>query len=210
MTKDNIISHIADFSWQELRAFCAEHDEETTREVFRAKALLEWRKKTKYCPCCGTEMKEHATLTALQCPECSNLVFPRIDPCIITIVYRTDRGKTEILLARHVQRTQDYCACLAGFVEAGETIENAVRREVFEETHIKIKDLHYIGSQSWPFPQQLMLAFYAEYDGGDIVVQEEEISHAEWFDIDDLPPIPPPGSIAYRMIHGVKEYLSSK
>jgi thioredoxin reductase (NADPH) len=90
----------------------------------------------------------------------------------------------------------------AGYVEAGETIENAVRREIFEETGIKVRNIQYRGSQSWPFPQQLMLAFYADYESGEIKVQEEEIEDARWFDRNNLPATPAPGSIAYKLIHG--------
>ena len=134
----------------------------------------------------------------MKCPNCGELLFPRIDPCIIVLVRKGDK----ILLARHTQRNQDIYACLAGYVEAGETIENAVRREIFEETGIKVKNIQYRGSQSWPFPRQLMLAFYADYESGEIKVQEEEIEDAKWFDINDLPATPAPGSIAYKLIHG--------
>jgi NAD+ diphosphatase len=130
------------------------------------------------------------------CPECGNMIFPRIDPCIIVLVYRD--GK--ILLAKHVQRNQDIFACIAGFVEAGETVENAVEREIWEETHLRVTNVRYFGSQSWPFPAQLMLAFTADYAGGDIQLQADEIADARWFDPNDCPASPQPGSIAYRLI----------
>lgn len=195
---EEIISNIDSYSRQELRQFFAEHDEETSSKVARAKALSEWRKKTVYCPRCGTKLVEDTEFTAMKCPNCGELLFPRIDPCIIVLVRKGDK----ILLARHTQRNQDIYACLAGYVEAGETIENAVRREIFEETGIKVKNIQYRGSQSWPFPRQLMLAFYADYESGEIKVQEEEIEEAKWFDINDLPATPAPGSIAYKLIHG--------
>ena len=98
---------------------------------------------------------------------------------------------------------QDIYACLAGYVEAGETIENAVRREIFEETGIRVRNIQYRGSQSWPFPQQLMLGFYADYESGEITCQKEEIEDARWFDPDNLTvATPAPGSIAYKLIHG--------
>lgn len=197
-TLNHIISHIDEYSRQELRQFFAEHDEETSMKVARAKALSEWRKKTVFCPRCGTRLIEDAELTAMKCPECGELLFPRIDPCIIVLVRKGEK----ILLARHTQRNQDIYACLAGYVEAGETIENAVRREIFEETGIKVRNIQYRGSQSWPFPQQLMLAFYADYESGEIKVQEEEIEDAKWFDRNNLPATPAPGSIAYKLIHG--------
>lgn len=142
-------------------------------------------------------MQEHQTLTARECPECRNLIFPRIEPCIIVLVSRDD----EILLARHVQRNQNIYACIAGFMEAGETAEQAVAREIMEETGITVRNIRYYGSQSWPFPSQLMLGFTAEYESGEIKLQEDELSDAQWFHRDNCPASPPPGSIAYRLIH---------
>lgn len=196
---EEIISNIDSYSRQELRQFYATHDEETASQVFRAKALSEWRKQTVFCPRCGAKLVESSDFTAMECPDCGNLLFPRIDPCIIVLVRR--EGK--ILLARHTQRNQDIYACLAGYVEPGETIEAAVRREVFEETGITIRNIQYRGSQSWPFPRQLMLGFYADYDSGEIVCQKEEITDAQWFDPDNLTVATPAlGSIAYKLIHG--------
>lgn len=173
-------------------------DEAEVNRAARAKALIGWRQNTQYCGRCGTKLVEHATMTARECPSCKNLIFPRIEPCVITVVSRED-GK--ILLARHVQRNQNIYACIAGFMEAGETAEQAVAREVMEETGLKVKNIRYYGSQSWPFPSQLMLGFTAEYESGDIQLQQEELSDARWFDRDDCPASPPPGSIAWRLIH---------
>lgn len=181
---------------QTLREFFSTHSDDEIGQLARAKALLEWRQLTKFCGRCGASLKDHGTQTARVCPECGNMIFPRIEPCIIVLVYRD--GK--ILLAKHVQRNQDIYACIAGFVEAGETVENAVEREIWEETHLRVKNVRYFGSQSWPFPAQLMLAFTADYESGEIEVQPEEISEARWFDPYDCPASPQPGSIAYRLI----------
>lgn len=166
--------------------------------IARAKALLEWRRNTRFCGRCGAELVDSTKFTAREC-NCGNLIFPRIEPCVIVVVSRGDK----ILLARHVQRNQDIYACIAGFMEAGETAEEAVAREVMEETGIRIKNVRYYGSQSWPFPSQLMLGFTAEYESGDISLQEEELSDARWFGRDECPATPQPGSIAYRLIHNV-------
>jgi len=173
-------------------------DEAETFRTARAKALIGWRETTHYCGRCGTALQDHESMTARVCPKCGQLIFPRIEPCVITVVRRAD-GK--ILLARHVQRNQDIYACIAGFMEAGETAEQAVAREVMEETGLRIRNIRYFGSQSWPFPAQLMLGFTAEYDGGEIHLQEEELSDARWFDRDNCPASPAPGSIAWRLIH---------
>lgn len=177
--------------------FYVSNEAEVARAA-RAKALIGWRQNTQYCGRCGAKLIEHATLTACECPSCKNLIFPRIEPCVITVVSRQD-GK--ILLARHVQRNQDIYACIAGFMEAGETAEQAVAREVMEETGLRIKNICYYGSQSWPFPSQLMLGFTAEYESGDILLQQDELSDARWFDREDCPASPAPGSIAWRLIH---------
>ena len=116
----------------------------------------------------------------------------------ISLITRGD----ELLLLRSVRDTAGIYACLAGFVEIGETLEQALRREVREETGLEIRNIRYAGSQGWPFPDQLMVGFYAEYESGEIRIQESEIADARWFRRDALPPLPKPGSIAWRLING--------
>lgn len=180
-----------------LRLYYADNEGIKASKAFRAKALIEWRNNTKYCCKCGSELQISKTFAAKECPSCKQIIFPRIDPCIIVVVNKDDK----ILLARHVQRNQDIYACIAGFMEAGESAEQAVEREIREEVGLKVKNIKYRGSQSWPFPQQLMLGFTAEYESGDITLQPEEIADAQWFDRDNCPACPKPGSIAYKLIH---------
>ena len=108
-----------------------------------------------------------------------------------------------MLLVKNVNPNAKYYACVAGFIEAGESAEHAVEREVFEETGIKVKNIKYKGSQGWPFPDQLMLAFTAEYAGGDIVLQKEELYDGGWFTLEEAKDTPPAGSVAYRLIHDI-------
>jgi len=183
-----------------LRTYFYEHTEEEALRVARAKALVAWRQSTKYCSRCGTQLIDDGGMTARVCPDCGQMIFPRIDPCVIVLVKR--EGK--ILLARHVQRNQNIYACIAGFIEAGESVEHAVAREIFEETGLKVKNIRYFGSQSWPFPSQLMMGYTAEWESGEIKVQEEEISDAQWFDPHHCPASPQPGSIAYQLIESSK------
>lgn len=194
------------YTTQTLRLYNAAQDDDEVLRTSRAKALAEWLAGTRYCSRCGKPLLPHSTLTALQCPECNNLIFPRIEPCIIVLV---SRGK-EMLLARHVQRNQEIYACIAGFIEAGESVEHAVEREIFEETGIRVKNVTYFGSQSWPYPSQLMLAFTAEYASGELKLQEDELSDAGWFTPDNCPATPPPGSIAYQLIQHAKAGASIK
>lgn len=171
--------------------------EELTNLVTRAKGLLNFRSNTRYCKKCGGALKNDTNFTAKNCVQCNNIIFPQIEPAVIILVSKGE----EILLARHKNRNDDIYSCIAGFVEIGETIENSVKRELLEETGIKVKNIKYVGSQSWPFPDQLMLAFKAEYESGDIKIQKEELLDAQWFKKDSLPNIPKPGSVAYNLIN---------
>ncbi len=134
----------------------------------------------------------------MRCPACGHLAYPRISPAMMVLV----RRGPEILLARHRQSATQFYTALAGFLEAGESVEDAVHREVFEEVGLQVRDLRYFASQSWPFPHSLMLAFTAEYAGGEIRLDEDEIAEARWFGPGDaLPPIPPRGlSVAGHLI----------
>ena len=166
--------------------------------VARAALLLDWLQHTKYCASCGSHLYLSTTETALECPQCRRIWYPVLAPCIIVLISKGE----QILLARHVQHISDLYTCIAGFIEAGETAEEAVVREIREEVGLTVKDIRYRGSQGWPYPNQLMLAFRAEYVSGDITVQQEELSEAAWFTRDALPPIPLPGSAAHRLICG--------
>lgn len=191
----------AAYRWKPIRSHFAAEGVDRCFRISRAKALLEWRMRTQFCGCCGTPLEDRQQPTARRCPKCGNTIFPRIEPCIIVVITRED-GK--ILLARHVQRNQDIFACIAGFVEAGETLEQAVRREIREETGLEVTNVQYFGSQSWPFPSQLMVGFTAEYADGDLTLQADELSDARWFERDNCPASPRPGSIAYRLIHNIR------
>lgn len=195
----NIESAPAGYALKTIRQYFAENDEENSFRLARARALLSWRRDNKFCSKCGGALKDHDELTARVCEHCGKTYFPRIEPCVIILVNKGDK----ILLARHVQRNQDVYACIAGFIEVGETAEHAVRREIAEEVGIQVKNIRYRGSQSWPFPDQLMMAFTAEYESGEIKTQEDEISDARWFDREGCPATPQPGSIAYRLIHNL-------
>ena len=142
------------FITKTIRQYFNDSDEPTVFRVSRAKAVANWRQSTQFCCTCGTKLTESKQFTARECPQCGKIHFPRIEPCVIVLVSRGDK----ILLARHVQRNQDIYACIAGFIEGGETPEHAVERELQEEIGIKVKNIRYRGSQSWPFPTSLCLA----------------------------------------------------
>ncbi|WP_407397928.1 NAD(+) diphosphatase [Treponema sp.] len=167
----------------------------------RAKSLLSQRQMYRFCPTCGDRLLDDTTESALFCPTCKIKFFPRIEPATITLISRGD----EILLARGKRGPYKKFACISGFVEQGETLEECVAREVKEETNLDIKNIKYMGSTAWPFPDQLMLEFTADYAGGELKIQEDELEEARWFRRDQLPPpedLPQPGSSAWNLIFG--------
>jgi NAD+ diphosphatase len=166
-------------------------------QASRAVQLLEWRRNHKFCSHCGHATEIHSKEYAMVCPACGYHQYPRVQPCVITII---TKGDDEILLAKSAHNKSNMYGLIAGFVEVGETLEEAVQREAFEEVGVKLKNIRYMSSQPWPFPSNLMIAFHAEYDSGDIQLQLEEISDAQFFKFDQLPEIPFKGSIAHSMI----------
>ncbi len=166
----------------------------------RAVQIIDWDRTNQFCSRCATpnEILEHER--AKKCPNCDLTTYPRIAPAIIVRVDREIDGVPHLLLARNGRWRRGWYSVLAGFVEPGETLEQCVHREVFEETAIRLKNVRYFGSQPWPFPNSLMVAFTAEYAGGSIVLEEEELDDAQWFTVDTLPNLPSSLSIARRLV----------
>lgn len=157
--------------------------------------LLYWDQNTRYCGVCGSPLKWQTEISK-QCPECGKEWWPSL--AIATIV-RVERGD-EILMVHARSFRGNFYGLVAGFVETGETLEDCVRREVWEETHIRIRNLRYFGSQPWPYPCGLMVAFTAEYESGELQLQKEELGGGGWFTRQNHPELPAPGSIAREMI----------
>lgn len=176
--------------------FMLHEREESAQLVGRAAQLLSWQETNQYCGKCGGAMKDTLVEYAMACESCGTTVYPRVSPCIITLVTDQDR----MLLATNKQTHGKWYSTLAGFVEAGESLEEALHREVYEEVGVKVKNIQYFSSQPWPFPAQLMVGFFAEYAGGEITPDGVEIEHAEWFDAHDLPQVPGKFSIAGKLI----------
>lgn len=152
----------------------------------------------RFCGRCANTLRKVSWEMAMHCDKCNHRVYPRVSPCVIVAIH----DKKRILLAQGAQhQTSGFYSTLAGFVESAESLEQAVHREVFEEVGVRLKSLEYFGSQPWPFPHSLMVGYIAEYDSGEIVIDEKEIKDAQWFDIDNLPNIPPKISIAGKLIH---------
>tara|TARA_B100001013_G_C24614827_1_gene444722 strand:+ start:135 stop:992 length:858 start_codon:yes stop_codon:yes gene_type:complete len=173
----------------------------------RSVQLIEWFNKNKYCGTCGLKTSLHPKERAMYCNKCENLFYPRISPCVIVLVTKGE----ELLLARNKNFPSQLYSTLAGFIEAGESVEEAIEREIFEEVSIKVKNFRYFGSQSWPFPSQLMLGFHAEYDSGVIQPDGKEIDLADWFNFKSLPQVPPGRiSISGRLIESYVDRLNKK
>lgn len=169
----------------------------------RAAQLLDWDRTHRFCGVCGTPTEAQPGERARRCPACGHSAYPRISPAMMALVWRPG----QVLLARAPHFAPGMYSALAGFVEAGESIEQCIRREVAEEVGVEVGRLSYYGSQSWPFPNSLMIAFSAEWTGGDIVPQPGEIEDAQWFALDALPKIPPRFSISGHLIRDTVEQL---
>jgi NAD+ diphosphatase len=167
--------------------------------VGRATQLLDWQNNHRYCGKCGRPTTRKNGEFAMSCSACGLLFYPRIAPAVMVLVLRDD----EVLLARSPHFTPGVFSALAGFVEAGETLEECAIREVREEVGIEITNLRYFRSQSWPFPNSLMVAFTADYVSGILTPDPSEIEAANWFLRGALPPLPDPVSISRQLIDAV-------
>ena len=161
----------------------------------KAAELLFWHSHHRYCGKCGT-LLEWRTEISKWCPECQTELWPQLSPAVIVLIHRGD----EILLVRSRTFRGNYYGLVAGFVEFGESLEECVRREIREETHLEVEDVRYFGSQPWPYPQGLMIGFTARYKSGEIELQSEELAAGGWFNIHRLPEIPKPLSMARKLI----------
>jgi NAD+ diphosphatase len=172
--------------------------------AMRGVQLLEWERTHRFCGACGTPTDRVPGERAFRCTGCGLSVYPRICPAMMVLI---TRGR-QLLLARGVSFPPGRYSALAGFLEAGESIEDAIHREVREEVGVEVHGLRYFGSQSWPFPNSLMIAFTAEWKAGDIVADTSEIADARWFDLDALPEMPPQRiSISRALIDSTVERL---
>ncbi|MFA7467363.1 MAG: NAD(+) diphosphatase [Desulfotomaculaceae bacterium] len=185
------------FNYKNLRELFSKSEDDIFRVAGRAYQILNWVRKHEFCGKCGGPTKNKADEIAKECPSCGAVSFPRISPAVIVAIVKEDK----ILLARNINFPTSFYSVLAGFVEPGETLEECVQREVKEEVGIEVKNIKYFGSQSWPFPDSLMIAFTAEYANGEIAVDTTEISHADWFSGCHMPVnIPGKTTIAGRLI----------
>lgn len=158
--------------------------------------LVHWERHHAFCGRCGASTLRHPSERARRCPSCEAVAHPRISPAVIVAVVRD--GK--LLLARNARNRLGFRSVLAGFLEVGETLEQCVAREVQEEVGLAVRNVRYFASQPWPFPDSLMIAFTAEYQSGDLKPDPAELADADWYAADALPAVPPPGTVARKLI----------
>jgi NAD+ diphosphatase len=179
-----------------LRAAMMQFGEPLMGVAGRAAQVLEWDRAHRFCGACGTPTEPQRNERSRKCPACGHTAYPRLSPAIMALVWR----EGEVLLARSPHYVPGVYSALAGFVEAGESLEQCLHREVAEEVGVQVKNLRYYGSQSWPFPHSLMVAYTAEWVSGEIVKQADEIEDANWYPLHALPKIPPRFSISGHLI----------
>ena len=185
----------------DIRSILVKSSAEEIALVGRAQHLLDWYKNSQFCGACGSKNMYSDKEGAFYCSCSKNMLYPKISPCVIGIILNGD----EILLARNKLFPEGMFSAIAGFVEASETLEQTFEREIHEEVGLKVKNIKYFGSQPWPFPNQLMIAFTCEYESGEIVVDGEEIVEASWFNVSNMPNIPPTSSISGQLINSYLE-----
>ncbi len=167
--------------------------------------VWQWWLDNRFCGRCGGRTGFHPLERAKWCDTCNIPWYPRLAPCVIVVIRKGD----QFLLAQSSRMTRHFYSLIAGFVEPGESLEQAVVREVKEETGLDVTNIRYQGSQPWPFPHQLMMGFFADYAGGELVLQADELSDAGWYSPDDLPPVPRPTSIAGKLIQAMAKEISN-
>ena len=217
----------AGFKRTPLRAAMMAFGEPLMGVAGRAAQVLEWDRAHRHCGVCGTPTEAQLHERSRKCPACGHTAYPRLSPAIMCLIWRevgagppqadrapaatkglhgspggSERGGHgyQVLLARSPHYVPGVYSALAGFVETGESLEQCLHREVLEEVGVRVDNLRYYGSQSWPFPHSLMIAYTAQWVSGEIVKQADEIEDANWYALDALPKIPPRFSISGHLI----------
>lgn len=184
------------FEFLDLRSLLRKIDPDHWFLAGYAKQIYDWDKNFRFCGACASETVTVPGERAKQCENCGLVNYPRISPAMIVLVKKGN----EVLLARGKNFRLPFYSLLAGFFEPGESLEDCVKREVFEEVGIEVDNIKYIESQSWPLPNSLMFGCFADYKSGEIKIDENEIADAQWFSKDKMPEIPPSISISRKLI----------
>jgi NAD+ diphosphatase len=190
------------YTWVALRPALEALYPQLFNLLVRAHQILSWDRNHRYCGRCGVETKVNGSGFQRQCGSCHLLFYPRISPSIIVAI----RKDNQILLARKADFLPNVYGLIAGFVEVGESLEETVHREVYEEVGLQVKNIQYFGSQPWPFPDSLMIAFTADYAGGEIELRDGELEAAAWYTADNFPGLPSSSiSVSRKLINDFVE-----
>ncbi|MBQ3655295.1 MAG: NAD(+) diphosphatase [Bacteroidales bacterium] len=184
------------YEFEGLRAAHLKLERPVHYKAGKASELVNFDLTYRFCPTCGGRL-EYSSEISKKCQNCEKEIWPRINPAIIVLIYR---GKDEILLSHARNFRGSFYGLTAGFLETGESLEECIKREISEETSLKVKNIRYFASQPWPYPSQEMMGFFAEYESGEIKIQEEELTDCRWFKRGELPEIPPKISMARMLI----------
>ena len=184
--------------WVELRAAWERIGDEKWKEAAKAQELDNFKRVNRYCSVCGSEMAPASDIS-MKCTSCGREIWPALSPAMVVLITRND-GDEALLVHAANFRHPGVHALVAGFVETGETLEECVAREIKEETSLEVTDIRYIGSQSWPFPGQMMVGFTARYAGGELRLADGELTSAGWYTRDSHPELPSPPSLSRRII----------
>ena len=191
------------YVWLSLKAALEKIESKWFSVAARAYQIIQWDNNHRFCGRCGTNTEKIPNQFERQCHVCHLSFFPKISPAVIVLIKKDN----QILMARQKSFPEGAYGLIAGFAEAGESLEDAVHREVYEEVGIHVKNIVYFGSQSWPFPDSLMIAFIAEYESGEIDCRDGELEIAGWYDTDHLPGYPSSSTSIARKI--IDEYLKN-
>lgn len=195
-----------EMGFKDLRSLYNVLDEDVYLLAGKAAQIMEWDKNHRFCGKCGNPTMLMDNELAKICPECGLVSYTRISPAVITAIVKDG----ELLMAQHARSPRTMYGLIAGFVEVGETLKEGVEREIMEEVGLKVKNIKYFKSQPWPFPDSLMIGFTAEYESGEIKIDEHEITDAKWFKVDEVPRLPSKISIASELIDWYIEKYSKK
>jgi NAD+ diphosphatase len=198
---NNDVELPAGFAFEALRSLFFRLPDYFLAVAGRGTQVIEFHRTHRHCGVCAAPTEIDDGGRARRCPACGEISYPRLAPAMMVLVKRDTAHGRELLLARGARFASPVYSALAGFVEPSESVEDCVHRETFEEVGVRVRNLRYFGSQSWPFPHSLMIAFTADHESGDIACEAEEIADAQWFPLDNLPELPSRLSIARRLIN---------
>ncbi len=191
------------YIWSSLRPLHATLDESIFSIAGRALQLIQWNRSNKYCGYCGSATFLHERERCRECQSCGQLAYPKQSMAVLVLV----RKDKHILLARSPQFSEPFFSTLAGFVEPGETLEQCVIREILEEVGIIVKNVRYFANQPWPLSNSFMIGFSCEWQEGEIQIDPTEIEEAGWFNVNNLPKLPPKYSLERLQID---EFIKEK